>query len=264
MYFVYKIENSVNGKYYIGVHKSNDPNDSYMGSGIAIKRAIKKYGIENFTKTILEEFDSADRAYSYEKMIVDPSSEMSYNMNTGGKGGWDYVNSLEIENPMYDPDIAKKVGDAVRKTRESNPEHYNEISRKNISKAHDARRGQKDTTETVQKRIDSLKEYYTNNDSLLKGITLDLERRQKLSNGWTKEKRKKKSEQQKKRIEDNPEFVKTNLGKKFTKETKDKMSDAAKEVWSARKTLVITCPHCNKTGSVNLKRWHFDNCKEKI
>jgi len=33
--------------------------------------------------------------------------------------------------------------------------------------------------------------------------------------------------------------------------------------WIAgKKHLLTNCPHCNKTGAVNLmKRWHFDNCK---
>lgn len=44
MYTVYKTTNIINGKYYIGVHKTTNPNDSYLGSGKAIKEAIKKYG----------------------------------------------------------------------------------------------------------------------------------------------------------------------------------------------------------------------------
>ena len=42
VYTVYKIVNLTNEKYYIGVHKTSDPNDSYYGSGVAIKKAIKK------------------------------------------------------------------------------------------------------------------------------------------------------------------------------------------------------------------------------
>lgn len=31
-----------------------------------------------------------------------------------------------------------------------------------------------------------------------------------------------------------------------------------------QRTTVIECPHCQKTGSPsNMKRWHFDNCKNK-
>ena len=53
MYTVYKITNLLNDKIYIGVHKTENPNDSYYGSGVAIKEAIKKHGKENFRKDIL-------------------------------------------------------------------------------------------------------------------------------------------------------------------------------------------------------------------
>lgn len=39
---IYKITNTLNNKIYIGAHSTEDINDSYMGSGIAIKKAQKK------------------------------------------------------------------------------------------------------------------------------------------------------------------------------------------------------------------------------
>lgn len=44
-------------------------------------------------------------------------------------------------------------------------------------------------------------------------------------------------------------------GREFTDEHKEKLSQANKN----RK--VLTCPHCGKSSTHNMKRYHFDNCK---
>ena len=57
MYFtVYKIINNINGKVYIGCHKTKNLYDGYMGSGKLILAAIKKYGVDNFTKEFIKIF----------------------------------------------------------------------------------------------------------------------------------------------------------------------------------------------------------------
>lgn len=87
-YIIYKITNQINGRYYIGRHATNNVNDSYMGSGIGIKNAIAKYGLENFTKKVIAEADNADALWDLEKEIVNKDvvkDPMSYNMSYGGK-----------------------------------------------------------------------------------------------------------------------------------------------------------------------------------
>lgn len=94
-YCLYKITNLINEKIYIGAHKTDDLNDQYMGSGVALRNAIKKYGIENFKKEVIEIFDSQELMYQREREVVNESfiaRNDVYNIKPGGYGGWDYVN----------------------------------------------------------------------------------------------------------------------------------------------------------------------------
>jgi len=64
--FIYEWTNKLNGKKYIGSHIGN-VDDGYIGSGKVFKQAIKKYGIENFTRNILEYIDINDQKYLLER-----------------------------------------------------------------------------------------------------------------------------------------------------------------------------------------------------
>lgn len=94
-YLVYKITNQINGKIYIGVHKTTNVDDDYMGSGKLIKAAIKKYGVENFKKEILAQFESADEMFNEEKNLISQLSP-EYNLHPGGNGGWEYINKNKL------------------------------------------------------------------------------------------------------------------------------------------------------------------------
>lgn len=92
-YIVYKVTNIINNKIYIGKHQTNTINDNYMGSGKLLKRAIKKHGANNFIKEILFIFDKEWKMNLAEKILVVVDSEISYNLCSGGKGGFGYINS---------------------------------------------------------------------------------------------------------------------------------------------------------------------------
>lgn len=95
-YTVYKITNQVDGRFYIGSHKTRNLDDDYMGSGKYLKRAQRKWGIHNFTKEILFVFETPDEMYAKEAELVNEEfveRPDTYNIKTGGYGGWDYNNS---------------------------------------------------------------------------------------------------------------------------------------------------------------------------
>lgn len=93
--YIYMIINKVNNKKYIGKRKWSCINtiseDKYMGSGIVLKQAIKKYGIDNFEKTILCLCDTEEELNSKEIEFIlsynATESDEFYNIHAGGSGG---------------------------------------------------------------------------------------------------------------------------------------------------------------------------------
>lgn len=53
---IYKTTNLLNGKIYVGQDTRNNP--YYLGSGILLNKAIKKYGRKNFVKETIEHCNS--------------------------------------------------------------------------------------------------------------------------------------------------------------------------------------------------------------
>jgi hypothetical protein len=126
-YTIYKTTNLVNGKFYVGKHKTKDLNDGYLGSGKLLKRSIAKYGIDNFHKEILHICESEEQMNTLERILVVPDPELNYNLCEGGKGGWSYLNKTGLNNAGKDwsiigPKIGKKIGNHRREVIRNNPE----------------------------------------------------------------------------------------------------------------------------------------------
>lgn len=92
-YLVYRTTNHVNGKFYIGCHKTSKLNDGYLGSGKRLKRAIKKYGRENFSTSIVQIFTNEEDMFAFERALVTvcKNDPYCYNIADGGRGGWGHI-----------------------------------------------------------------------------------------------------------------------------------------------------------------------------
>lgn len=104
-YYLYQVTNNLNGKIYVGVHKTEDLDDGYMGSGRVICAAIKKYGIDNFSKVILETFLTSEEMFKREKEVVTEEFLVrpdTYNIRRGGDGGFDFINKNGLHHKGFE------------------------------------------------------------------------------------------------------------------------------------------------------------------
>lgn len=90
IHFIYKITNTKNGKYYLGMHSTDNLEDDYMGSGKMIKRSIRKHGLGFHTKEILEFRRDRESLKIREKEIINETilqDPLCMNLKKGGEGG---------------------------------------------------------------------------------------------------------------------------------------------------------------------------------
>jgi hypothetical protein len=116
-HIIYKTENLINGKIYIGYHASENIDDSYIGSGKLLKKAIAKYGLENFKKEILYVFPSREEALLKETELVSidfVKSNDNYNLKVGGEGGWDHINERLKNDIDYKKEFYKNHGHIIK------------------------------------------------------------------------------------------------------------------------------------------------------
>lgn len=90
--FVYIWINKVNGKKYLGSHLGT-VDDGYIGSGLAFNRAIKKYGISNFERIIVEYVNTnlkelRECEQYYLNLYEAAKSDEFYNISPNASLGW--------------------------------------------------------------------------------------------------------------------------------------------------------------------------------
>ena len=135
-YTIYKTTNTVNGKYYIGKHETENPNDDYLGSGKAIKQAIKRYGRSVFVKDVLSIFDNPKQMNDKERELITEalvSSKRTYTEGIGGEGG------AHFKNKTHTPETRKLISDKLRGFKHTSD------TRKKVSESNSRRRLSEET-----------------------------------------------------------------------------------------------------------------------
>lgn len=91
IHYIYKTTCNITGKWYVGMHSTSNLDDGYMGSGKILRYSIRKYGMDNHTKEILEYCDSREALVLREIEIVTKeliSDGFCINLKEGGNGGF--------------------------------------------------------------------------------------------------------------------------------------------------------------------------------
>jgi hypothetical protein len=205
---IYKTTNLINDKFYIGKDTKNNPN--YLGSGKYLHRAIKKYGIENFKKEILEACIDIKTLNEREKYWIKETNaqKIGYNIADGGTGG-KTTPVVWNKGKTYEELFGKEKAKAI-KTK--------------LVKSH---LGHKQSKETKLKRA-----------AKIRGIKRSEETKNKMSksqkgNRVSEQAKKKISKTLKKYFKSHPEARKkiseSQIGKKLSQEHKNKISISMKK-----------------------------------
>ena len=125
-YTIYRTTNLLNGKFYIGKHQTTNPNDSYLGSGVLLEKAIAKHGRQNFKKEVLFDYpdqksmDEKERELITEELV---RSRQTYNAGVGGEGG------AHFKGKKHTPEAKAKI--AAGRPQKLSIEHRQKISEGN-------------------------------------------------------------------------------------------------------------------------------------
>jgi|APSaa5957512576_1039674.scaffolds.fasta_scaffold39312_2 hypothetical protein len=239
-HFIYKTTNLLSGKYYIGMHSTDNLDDGYLGSGRRLRYSINKYGKENHHREILEYCKTREELKSRETEIVNLNEIAKtdcMNLSVGGQGiprghvfGDDTKKKMSIKAKQR-WDMMTDQDKEIKKQQLLRYGSHTELTRKKISEGNV---GKTHTDETKQHLTDIVKLRW-----------LDSVYRTKCSNSAKRRPCNRK-------------------GVVLSDETKKRIS-ASKKGKPIKKHDIIKCPYCNKTGGQgSMKRWHFDNCKMKI
>jgi len=144
--FIYITTNLINGKKYIGQKLFIKYWQNYLGSGIQLINAIKKYGKEYFSREIIAIAYSEDELNKLEKESIKIHNAVKsndyYNITHGGDGGWiglkhSEESKIKMSQSRTGLHPSKETIEKLKqRTGENNPhygKHHTEETKRKIS-----------------------------------------------------------------------------------------------------------------------------------
>lgn len=240
---IYKTTNLVNGKIYIGKDKHNNP--KYLGSGIVLIQAIKKYGIENFVKEIIDSADTADELNEKEIYWIKEhqsfNRNIGYNIAVGGEGGDVFTYKTDEEKEVTRKNISDGLmGHVGVKHTDEFKQHMSEINTgKTLSEETKVKIGIASKQRFEGESGEAKRNAYSER---MKNRTITEETKQKMAeskrgdnNPMKREENKQKLRGIKRSEESNEKNRQKHLGKKMSEEQKEKISQKMKEHYAKKR-----------------------------
>ena len=183
--YIYKTTNLINGKIYIGKRQKQEFDKYYLGSGIYLKKAIEKYGKENFSCEIIDECNSIEELNEREIYWIDKLNSriksIGYNISKGGDGGWYGVNlrpnykRMIIVKSNKTRKISKK---SKLKNSKSNKERWTpELRKEHGEKIHNYYSNSNLSEEELELRHRKISESHKGQKAWNKGLTKETDKR---------------------------------------------------------------------------------------
>lgn len=174
LYTIYKTTNTVNGKFYLGKHQTDNPNDGYLGSGRLLKAAIRKYGRDKFVKEVLFVFGSEAEMNQKEIELVTEAvvnDPQSYNVGIGGEGGPHFEGRKHTEEVKQRlREVSTERGKNISVETRQKIRDNNWAKRDPDAQRQHAKEAGAKATKNPEKTSATMKAYYASNPSKVKGI----------------------------------------------------------------------------------------------
>jgi hypothetical protein len=141
-HIIYKTTCTITGKFYLGMHSTDNLNDGYLGSGSILSRSIKKYGRENHTCEVIELLQDRKSLSLREEQIITPElrlNKMCMNIRSGGTGNQP-GKALKAETREKMSASLKKMWADLLASGYQRPSQTSEHIEKRVAKIRDVKR----------------------------------------------------------------------------------------------------------------------------